>query len=187
MSEHPENFERPAEQRESQGISAQGRSSMQGFSGGDSALPATPKDTPALPDDQFTDNKGRDITARTYPSGDSAYIRAFDRARTPEVPETATFSDVGKANLLLKRDEHGEVDRAFLQDIEISNKEYRGSGIGSHVLESAENYSKSAKAKEIYGVFSPNAGEEEDLRKWYQGHGYSFRPGSNGEEVYKKL
>ncbi len=153
MSERADSFDHPVEQHGSQGLSAQERSPMQGFSMNDSAPPIASTDILTVPDDLFIDYKRHDTTLHTYPSGDSAYIRAYGHARTPELTEHATLSFVGKANLRLQRDDQGWVERAFLQDIEISNTDYRGIGISSHLLETGELYSKNAHAKEIYGVF----------------------------------
>lgn len=164
-------------------MSDRGKSAMQGYA--DTGSPPTPE---KIPDSQFTDNKGHDINIRTYPSGDSAYIRAYDRQRTPQTPETPQVSDVGQANLHLEKDENGKVQSARLQDIIINNPEYRGTGVGSKMLESSEDYAKKAGAKEIYGSFTPQSGEEAELKQWYEKHGYQFRPGKfSGQDVYKTL
>jgi GNAT superfamily N-acetyltransferase len=192
MTELKETPEVSQEAKEFQ-MTDRGKSAMQGVpapSGSDTSTQDAPaaQDAKSVSDTTFTDHQGRNIDIRTYPSGDSAYIRAYDTQRKPELPATPQVSDVGQANLHLEKDVNGNVERARLQDINISNPQYRGSGIGSKMLEDSEAYAKKSNAKEIYGVFSPDSGEEQQTRQWYARHGYGFRPGqSGGEEVFKSL
>lgn len=133
-----------------------------------------------FPDQQFTDAKGRDLTMRTYPSGDSYYVRTFDDEKTPEPPDRPSYGDAGRANLHMERDARGNVERARLQDIEVPES-YQRAGIGGRMLNQCESISRQQNAKEIYG----SAPDDERTREWYAKRGYGFRQG--GREVYKAL
>lgn len=131
-------------------------------------------------DQNYKDASGRDLTMRTYPSGDNFYVRVYDREKTPQVPETAEYGDVGRANLHLEHDHEGNT-RARLQDIE-TLPGYQESGTGSVMLNECEGLAKQNNAGEIYGI----APDDEKTRQWYSKRGYQFR-NENGTEVYKEL
>lgn len=83
--------EKPEQPKPKPGLSPQGIRAIQG-------QPET-KDTqpPAIPDDQnFQDAKGHDLAIRTCQNGDSYMVRAFDREKTPKLPDHPTFGDAGE-------------------------------------------------------------------------------------------
>jgi GNAT superfamily N-acetyltransferase len=131
-------------------------------------------------DQSFRDAQGRDMTIRTYSSGDSYYVRTFDDQRTPEPPDRPSYGDAGRANLHMERDAKGDVERARLQDIEVPES-YQEAGIGGRMLNQCESVSREQNAGEVYG----SAPEEESTREWYAKRGYDFR--EEGQEVYKEL
>ena len=145
---------------------------------GDVDVTDVPQET--YPDQKYTDARGRDLTMRTYPSGDSYYVRVFDDSKTPEPPEHASYGDAGRANLHLERDTNGNVERAKLQDIE-TVPSYREAGTGGRMLSQCEDIARSNGAQEIYGTL-----DREDERQWYVNRGYAFR-GDGSRELYKEL
>jgi GNAT superfamily N-acetyltransferase len=173
-----ETKEQPATTEPQGDRSPVGRLSMQGHLGTDDARDLK------IPDRQFTDAAGRDLTMRTYSSGDSHMVRVFDDAKTPVPPERASFGDAGRANLRLERDANGQVERARLQDID-TTPAYREAGVGGQMLGQCETIAKSNGAREIYGSFDHESSKETETRGWYADHGYSFRDG--GRELYKPL
>ncbi len=126
----------------------------------------------------YQDAQERDLTMRTYQSGDQYFVRVFDGARTPQTPDRPAFGDAGRANLLLERNDNGEVSRARLQDIE-TMPGYQNSGTGSRMLQECESIAQRNHASEIYGV----APDDSPTRDWYARRGYQYR--QDGREVYK--
>ena len=91
--------------------------------------------------------------------------------------------------LEISRDVNGtETDRRLrLQDIK-TNDNYQGGGVGGQMLDEVERVGQQHGAREVYGNFSAESGKEAATRRWYEGHGFEFRPASGGgEEVYKPL
>lgn len=131
------------------------------------------------PDHSFFDRHGRDISMRTYKTGDTYMIRAYDGPET-ELPEHPNPGQAGWANLRIEHDE--KQVRGRLQDIKTADS-YQESGIGSEMLAKAESISRQQEAVEIYGL----APSDEKERSWYERRGYRFRRESQGEEVFKKL
>lgn len=150
----------------SEKLSPRGISSMQG-----NADAKESRET--YPDRSYTDAEGRDLTMRTYPSGDSYYVRVFDKAKTPQPPEQPSFGDAGRANLHLERDTEGCVQRARLQDIDTA-PEYRGAGTGGHMLEQCELIARQNGASEMYGDFAAEEGKEDETRQFYEKRGYEL-------------
>lgn len=185
MSDIPSQADNPQETTPltgaSEKLSPAGQRNMQG----DAETPAL--EPVKVADQSFVDNKGHDINIRAYPAGDLCMIRAYDQARTPNLPESATYSDVGMANVTLEKDPDGKVQKARLNDIEVPTEEYEKAGIGSQLLETAEGFSKNSGAKELYGNFSPKTGQEAFLKDWYEKRGYQFRDGALGQEVFKSF
>lgn len=140
-------------------------------------IPET-KDWPT--DHHFRDRLGRDMTLRTYENGDSKYIRAYER-NGQTLPETVNFGQAGRANLRIERGDNGT--RGHLQDIDTTPR-YQGAGIGSHMLQQAEDLTVQHRGTEIYG----DAPSDATTRSWYEHRGYSFRDKEGGgEDVYKQL
>lgn len=156
------------------GLTSEGKQGMQGG-----------KDTSQPSDINFTDKKERPISVRTFPSGDSTYIRAYDN-NVQSPPDTVSVGQAGHTNLHLEK-EHGGLTRARLQDIYV-NPEYRQSGIGNKMLNQAETTAKLGNASEIYGTLDYKADEEAATRDFYKKMGYQtrFKP-NQSEEVYKLL
>lgn len=137
-------------------------------------------DEKTYPDQSFTDRNGRDLTMRTYPSGDRYYVRVFDDQKTPEPPERVSYGDAGKLNLHIERNIEGEVERVRQEDVDVPPS-YREAGIGARLLSQCESISRQQNAKEIYGI----APHDDKTRDWYAKRGYGFR--KDGQEVYKEL
>lgn len=161
----------------SEKLSPQGVSSMHGSGDGKEIRES-------YPDRSYTDSEGRHLTMRTYPSGDSYYVRVFDKAKTPQPPAQPSFGDAGRANLHLERDSEGRVTRARLQDID-TTPEYRGAGTGSRMLEQCEFIAKQNGAAGVYGTFSAEEGKEHETRRFYAERGYRFSQG--GGDLSKEL
>lgn len=132
------------------------------------------------PDQHFQDGQARDIGIRSYQSGDRYYVRAFDKEKTQQLPDSVTTGDAGSANLKMERDETGKVNRARLEDIQ-TTPSYRNAGIGDRMLDNCEDIARNNKASEIYGL----APSDPETKNWYTHRGYDFR--KDGLEVFKKL
>jgi GNAT superfamily N-acetyltransferase len=138
-----------------------------------------------IPDSEIVDKAGRDITVRTWDSGDHAYIRAYDNGKG-EVPENVNLGTAGKTNVTLEKQADGAT-RARLNDIEMYDQ-YRGAGISSEMLGKAEHYARANNATEIYGSI-----DSEEARSFWthmenKGEGWTIDPtkGYYGE-VHKRL
>jgi len=132
--------------------------------------------TPDLADWSFQDAHGHTLTMRIYPANDQYYLRIFNRAIHPDLPESASTGDAGYANLHFERDNN----RVRLQDILVPPS-YRTAGIGNGLLEKVETMSRQLGVREIYG----DAPDDEVTREWYERRGYHFR--HDGRELYKTL
>lgn len=156
---------------------------------------------------QFTDRQGRDITLRVdgndpqtsakvageqrLESQQSIRIRVADTAEATQPNAFKDQGQIGYANtsLEISRDVNGNITdrRLRLQDIRV-NDDYRRGGVGGQMLDEVERIGRQHGAREVYGNFSADAGQEAATRRWYQAHGFEFRPSSSGgEEVYKTL
>jgi GNAT superfamily N-acetyltransferase len=138
----------------------------------------------SLPDCSYTDAQGRDLTMRTYHSGDSYMVRVFDKAKTPQPPDTPSFGNAGRANLHLERDAEGRIDRTRLQDID-TTPSYRGAGTGGRMLEQCELIARQNGAREIYGTFSAETGKVDETRQFYGRRGFAFT--DDGRQISKAL
>lgn len=160
--------------------------------------PETTEPKTDLPDQTFTDAKNRQITIRAHNNGDHHMLRAYDRAQTPEVPAEASAAksvskcDLNEEKVFYQNQNTGELDKRTDRvrfNIDTPSEEYKKSGIGGRMIESAEEVSQRTGALEMYGTFSPEPGREADLRRFYEKHGFSFRKVGEGdskeEEVYK--
>ncbi len=154
----------------------------------------------------FTDRQGRDVTLRV--EGNDAQglakvegeqrlhsqhgirLRAVDTAEAQTPPAYHGKGEMGRANLTLEIDRSADgavVDRRLrLNDIQV-NDNYRSRGIGGELLTEAERIGRQHQAREIYGNLVADAGQEAQVRRFYQEHGYQLRSGSGGEEVYNTL
>lgn len=169
-----------AEAPEPARLSPAGRRAMQGHDA------SSPSDRSAPDDLSFDDHHGRPITVRSFPSGDQFYVRAYDR-REGTPPERVDRGQAGRANVHLERNPSGDVARARLQDVEVE-PDYRSSGIGSVMLDQAEQHAQQHGAREVYGSLSYEPEDEQAVRGFYRARGYDFRSGvQGGEEVYKPL
>lgn len=167
------------EARDKGRLSEAGRRAMQG------------RDTyqPRPDDTNFTDAQGRPITIRTFKLGEQRFIRAYDHDKQ-KVPESIIEERnyAGNTDLLLKPDwRTNQVERSKILYIE-TNTAYRESGIGSAMLEVAEQQAQQAGAREIYGSLDPGQMEQGSLHDFYTKRGYKLRPSSGGGvEIYKTL
>ncbi len=144
------------------------------------------KEVSGYSDQTFMDKQGHPIQTRTWQSGDLVQVRAYDQT-VQQPKETPDLGQAGSANLALERDWRDGSTRARLNDIE-TPPDYRGSGIGSHLLGECEQVAGQRSAREIYGAFVPHGENPAAVREFYQKHGYSFRPGAaGGEEVFKQF
>lgn len=154
---------------------------------GKRALQGQDTPQPRADDVNFHDASGSPITVRAFGEGDQKYIRAYDRNRV-QPPERPDPGQAGYANLYLERDLHTQqVTRAKLQDIHTS-PDYRGRGIGSTMLDTAEQLARQNGAREIYGSLDPGQSKDGSVHDFYTHRGYQTRSFSNGRaEVYKSL
>ena len=118
-------------------------------------------------------------------------IRSYDSTEAQSEPVFKGKGECGRANLTLEinRDHLGQEQgrRLRLNDIE-SHPNYRGHGIGSEMIQEAEQIGTQRGASEIYGTLSYELQDEAAVRSFYRKHGYGLRPGSGGgEEVWKSL
>jgi GNAT superfamily N-acetyltransferase len=178
MSDWSKNKEAQEIPRESppEKLSPRGVSSMRGSD-------AATESRESLPDRSYTDAQGRDLTMRTYHSGDSYMVRVFDKAKTPQPPDTPSFGDAGRANVHLERNPEGRVDRARLQDID-TTPSYRGAGTGGRMLEQCEDIARQNGAREIYGNFSAEDGKAAETGQFHERRGYRF---GGGQQISKAL
>jgi len=155
----------------------------------------------------FSDRQGRDVTLRV--EGNDAQslarvegeqrlhsqhgirLRAVDTSEAQTLPAYHGKGEMGRANLTLEidRSANGAVaDRRLrLNDIEVSGN-YRGRGVGGELLRETERIGYQHRVREVYGNFAAEAGQEAQVRRFYQERGYHSRPGSGGgTEVYKTL
>jgi GNAT superfamily N-acetyltransferase len=155
----------------------------------------------------FSDRQGRDVTLRVEgndadslarAAGDQRLhsqhgirLRAVDTAEAQTPPAFHGKGEMGRANLTLEteRTPDGAVTdrRLRLNDVEV-NDNYRSRGVGGELLTEAERIGHQHQAREVYGNFEPDPGQEVQVRSFYEHHGYQLRlkPGG-GEEVYKTL
>lgn len=135
----------------------------------------------------YTDSHGRTHDVQTWQSGDYTQVRAYDRG-AGQPPEHLQTGQSGYADARLERDPYsGQVDRMKITYIH-TTEGYRGSGLGSRMLDHTEAEAHRAGAREIYGTLSYDSQDEQAVRGFYEKRGYSFRPHEGGgEEVYKRL
>lgn len=139
----------------------------------------------SIADSHLVDKAGRDITVRTWESGNHAYIRAYDGAKGT-VPDRVDYGTAGRANVTLENQLDGSM-HARLNDVEV-NEQYQGAGISSEMLNKAELYAQNNNASEIYGSI-----DSDDARSFWKhmegkGEGWTVDPtkGAYGE-VHKSL
>lgn len=157
---------------------------------------------------QFSDRQGRDMTLRVDGNDAQTTARVANeshltsqqgvRIRVADTAEAATpptFRDKGQigfanASLEINRDVDGNITdrRLRLQDIK-TNETHEGNGVGGQMLDEVERVGRQHNVREIYGNFDPDSGNEAATRRWYQAHGFEFRPSSGvgRGEVYKTL
>jgi len=156
----------------------------------------------------FSDRQGRDVTLRVEGNdaqaqagmeGDARLhsqhairLRAVDTAEAQSPPAFHGKGEMGRANLTLETDRtpNGAVTdrRLRLNDAEV-NDNYRNRSVGGELLTETERIGRQHQAREVYGNFEPDPGQEAQVRSFYEHHGYQLRPRSDGsaEEVYKAL
>lgn len=155
----------------------------------------------------FADRQGRDVTLRVEGNDAQALaklegeqrlhsqhgirLRTVDTAEAQTPPSYHGKGEMGRANLTLEIDRTPDgvvTDRRLrLNDIEV-NDNYRSRGVGGELLRETERIGYQHRTREVYGNFVADAGQETQVRRFYQDHGYQFRPGSGGgEEIYKTL
>lgn len=139
---------------------------------------AQQSDVVTFDDESFMGKDGSEWNMRTYHNGDSEMLRVFD-GQGSAPPEHPVLTPA-YANLTHERGDDGTVARTRLNDIYVP-PEQRELGIGSQLLGSVESTAVDHGASEVYG----SAPSDVKVREWYQQRGYAFRPGSNGEEVFK--
>ncbi len=141
---------------------------------------AQQSDAAKFDDESFVAKDGSAWNVRTYHNGDNEMLRVFDE--TQGVPSERPTMTPAYANLTHERGDDGVIARTRLNDIYVP-AEQRELGIGSHLLNSAEQNAVDHGAHEIYG----SAPSEVEVRNWYEYRGYAFRSGTFGEEVFKAL
>lgn len=169
-------------------------------------LPKYQYNTDGSMERHFADKQGRDTTLRVEGADQASIgkfeqdprlekshqfrVRAFDTAVANEGEPFKDKGRVAHAEASLESSQSlgsEETKRMRLTDIE-TLQGYRGNGIGDQMLGEVEQLANEHGAKEVYGVYSPEAGTEARTRAFYEAHGYQFRPGaSGGTEVYKRM
>lgn len=156
----------------------------------------------------FSDRQGRDVMLRVEGNDaqssaraasdqrlhgqHSIRLRTVDTAEAQSPPAFHGKGEMGRANLTLETDRTPDgvvTDRRLrLNDVEVNNS-YRSRGVGGELLTEAERIGRQHQAREVYGNFEPDPGQEAQVRSFYEHHGYQLRPrpGGSGEEVYKTL
>jgi len=142
-----------------------------------------------------TDRLGQPLTLRTE-DGTREQLRGAlqsDQGHVSHQVRIRTYQEgheVGRANLTLEADKTfndvtGHYDRVSdcqmrLNDIEVADRDHRR-GIGSLMLERAEELARQSGARELYGTL-----ESEQAHPFFEKHGYRSRPGRyGGQELYK--
>lgn len=139
----------------------------------------------SIGDSHLVDKAGRDITVRTWESGNHAYIRAYDGAKGT-VPENVDLGTAGRANVTLENQPDGST-QARLNDIEV-NDQYQGAGISSEMLSKVELYAQNNNASEIYGSIDSDGAQSFWKHMESKGEGWTIDPtkGYYGE-IHKPL
>ena len=139
----------------------------------------------------FSDRQGRDVTLRVEgndaqslarAAGDNRLhsqhairLRAVDTAEAQSLPAFHGKGEMGRANLTLEtnRTPDGVVtDRQLrLNDLEV-NTTHRKRGVGGELVTEAERIGQQHQAREVYGTFEPDPGQEAQVRSFYEHHGY---------------
>lgn len=148
-------------------------------------------------DFQVPDKEGRPLVLRTEEGSRDTLKQALQRTDTPNVRHPVRLDvyrqghEAGYARLTLEVDKADNTGterydrfqdvRMRLNDINVPEDERR-KGIGSQLLDRAEELARAGEAREIYGVL-----ESENARPFYEARGYSFRDNkAGGTEVFKR-
>lgn len=117
-------------------------------------------------------------------------LRAYDAAAANASGAAKGAGEAGRANLTIEvsRDVDGNVTgrRLRVNDFKVNDR-YQNSGIGGEMLEDIKQIGREHHAQEIYGAYVPDQGKEAVTRHVYEKHGFGFRNGSNGDEVWMTL
>ena len=145
-------------------------------------IPITPSDQPTASmtsaDLALSHLPGPPLTQRTVCTGAQVSIRVCHDT-PPTLADTPTI-DAGNAQLLFEQNTAMAGCRCKLLDLAVL-PEAQQQGIGSAMLEQAEQVALRTGASEIYGIAPAN----EATRRWFELRGYRLR--NDGAELYKPL
>ncbi len=131
----------------------------------------------------FHDAGSRTLLVLGHVVGDKCYIRAHDLGIKDDVPrDRPSVGTGGYANVVLERNERGDVTGARLQDIMVTPS-HRLGGIGSQLLEEAERFARDQHAPELHG----EAPVESNVQEWYERRGYASRSTDGMPQIFKQL